>query len=92
MLVCNDACPDHQTTSIIVVLFDSVREQISTPRFSPDENLSRVDVQTESRLITEETTFPYDLLFKTDILGTMLDGPFCGSQSSIPTTGHLTSR
>ncbi|GFU67075.1 hypothetical protein TNCV_4969241 [Trichonephila clavipes] len=48
------ACPDHQTTSIIVVIFDNVRGSIPTPRFSPDGNMSRVAVRKESRLITEE--------------------------------------
>ncbi|GFT77021.1 hypothetical protein TNCV_1099171 [Trichonephila clavipes] len=59
MPVCHDACPDHQTTSTVVVLFDNVRKPILTNGFSPDENTSRVAVLTESQLITEENYSPY---------------------------------
>ncbi|GFU39837.1 hypothetical protein TNCV_1950031 [Trichonephila clavipes] len=58
MPFCLDACLDHHTTSTTVVLFDNVRGLISTPGFSPDESTSRVTVQTESRLITEENSPP----------------------------------
>ncbi|GFT71641.1 hypothetical protein TNCV_3021071 [Trichonephila clavipes] len=58
MPVFQDACPDHQTTSNKVGLLDNVREPILTSGFSPDENTSRVTVQTESRLITEENLPP----------------------------------
>ncbi|GFU87014.1 hypothetical protein TNCV_4840601 [Trichonephila clavipes] len=43
-----------QTTSTIMILFYNVRGPISTPGFSPDENTSRVAVQTESRLTIAE--------------------------------------
>ncbi|GFV77252.1 hypothetical protein TNCV_444821 [Trichonephila clavipes] len=58
MPICHDACPDHQRTSIIVVLFDNVKGPISTTGFFPDENTSRVTVQTEWRLITKENLHP----------------------------------
>ncbi|GFV40327.1 hypothetical protein TNCV_4900461 [Trichonephila clavipes] len=48
MLVCHDACPDHQTTSPIVVIFDNVREPISTPGSSRDDITSQVSLQSES--------------------------------------------
>ncbi|GFY61302.1 hypothetical protein TNIN_446801 [Trichonephila inaurata madagascariensis] len=54
--------------------FSTTLVSISTPGLSPDESMSQVTVQTESRLIT-----PNHSLSKTGILGIMLYGPFCGS-------------
>ncbi|GFV32207.1 hypothetical protein TNCV_1674951 [Trichonephila clavipes] len=51
--VCLDACSDHQTTSTIGLLFYNVRGPILTPVCSPDENTSRVAVQSKLRLITD---------------------------------------
>ncbi|GFS53310.1 hypothetical protein TNCV_3845121 [Trichonephila clavipes] len=66
--VCNDACPNHQTTSTIVILFDDVRRSIPTSGFSSHENTSRVPA-------------PNHHFFKTGVFGNMLNDLFCGLQS-----------
>ncbi|GFU94749.1 15-hydroxyprostaglandin dehydrogenase [Trichonephila clavipes] len=52
--VCHDTFTDHQSILTIIVLADNVRGPISTTQFFPDESRSRVFIQTEARLITEE--------------------------------------
>ncbi|GFT24220.1 hypothetical protein TNCV_2064491 [Trichonephila clavipes] len=94
--VCHDAFPDHQSTSTIVVLFNNVKRLILTTGFSPDENTSRVNVLTESRLITEETP-PLIIRcpHKTGVLSNMVGGLLTDSQSKRRMTqgawqtGHL---
>ncbi|GFT24346.1 hypothetical protein TNCV_3252041 [Trichonephila clavipes] len=68
ILVCNDACPDRQITSTIMVLFDKVLGPISTLRFFPDENTSRETVQTGSRLTIEENPSPIIICPRQDVI------------------------
>ncbi|GFS71789.1 hypothetical protein TNCV_3714891 [Trichonephila clavipes] len=64
--VCSDACPDYQT---VVVLFH-VKEQISTPGLSPDENTSRFSIQNVNPGSSLKKKTP------TSVLDNNLDGHF----------------
>ncbi|GFQ70755.1 hypothetical protein TNCT_675491 [Trichonephila clavata] len=74
---------DYQTFCALVVLLDNVREPILTPGFLPDDNIFRIAVVTESRLISEETC-------PSGLLSTILGGFFlCFSVKGMQTTKCL---